>query len=293
MLYSTNTHVVAKRFGIVKAVEMIVEAGFPAIDVSIMNSWEDIAFVMDDNAPALARELSDIASSHGVVFNQSHAPFFGNADRTYEGMLKQTLPKCMSFCQTLGIKNIVVHPIHPYYFGREKELFDENIAFYKSLAPIAKEYGVKVALENMWRTNSATGRVIDSLYSCPIELANAYDALDDADAFTVCLDIGHVAITGRDPVDAIRTIGHDRLGALHVHDVDYERDLHTLPGVSKLDWEKICRALGEVDYKGDFTLEAEYFLDGFEDVLIPDALKFMNAVAKRLAQRVDSYRCSK
>ena len=159
---------------------------------------------------------------------------------------------------------------------------------------LAKEYGVKIALENMWRYERVTGKIIDSVYASPAELCTAYDTLDDPDAFTVCFDIGHAALTGREPEDVIRQIGHDRLGALHVHDVDYVSDVHTLPGIiNKIRWDEVCRALGEIDYTGDLTLEAVCFLDGFDKSLHPEAMRLMNAVAKNLADKVDSYRPKK
>ncbi len=280
-----------KRFGLLRAVEMIADAGFPAIDISILNTPDEIRFVTDEGYLDFAKELLSAATARKAVFNQAHAPFYGNHDDTYVGMIKELLPRCMSFCRALGIPTIVVHPLHPYYYGHEREVFDENIKLYKSLAPYAKEYGVKIALENMWQKNRITGQIIDSVYANPYELIAAYDTLDDADAFTICLDIGHAALVGREPEDVIRIIGGDRLGALHVHDVDYVSDLHTLPGVvNKIRWEEVCRALGEINYKGDFTLEADCFLDGFDKSLTYDALVFMNKVTKNLADKVDSYR---
>lgn len=294
MLYSAPTYTLRNGYDVKTAVKMIIDAGFPAVDISLLNSREDISYLLDDGYLDTAKELLDIAKSHGAIFNQAHAPFFGNRDGTYVDMIKELLPRCMKFCSTLGIPIIVVHPTHPRYFGHEKEMFDENIKLYRALAPYAKEYGVKIALENMWRYERVTNKIIDSVYSSPIELCNAYDTLDDPEAFTVCFDIGHSALTGREPEDAIRTIGHDRLGALHVHDVDYAADTHTLPGIiNKIRWNEVCRALGEIDYTGDLTLEAVCFLDGFDKSLHPEALRFMNSVAKHLADKVDSYRVKK
>jgi sugar phosphate isomerase/epimerase len=50
------------------------------------------------------------------------------------------------------------------------------------------------------------------------------------------------------------------LHALHVHDNDYIDDRHTLPGLGRMDWEEIMKALAEIDYDGDFTYEADNFL---------------------------------
>ena len=291
MIYSTQTLAAMTRFGIFRAVEIIADAGFPAIDLTLYGSWEQIKSILTGDIQSSAERLCLAAKRRNVIFNQAHAPFFGNRDGSYPDMIKELLPKCMALCAELKVPHIVVHPSHPYYFGRKREILDENLKLYRTLAPIARHYGVKIALENMWRTHKKEGRIIDSVYSNPRELADAYDALDNPECFTVCLDIGHVALTGREPTDAIRTIGHDRLGALHVHDVDYISDLHTLPGaVRGINFDKVCEALGEINYRGDLTLEADGFLDGFDNLLFSDALKFMNSVAKKLAERVDFYR---
>ena len=82
MLYSTHTLTTARRFGILRAVEMIADAGFPAIDISILNAPEEIRFVTDDGYLDIAKELLSAAKSRGAVFNQAHAPFFGNSEST-------------------------------------------------------------------------------------------------------------------------------------------------------------------------------------------------------------------
>ena len=85
-------------------------------------------------------------------------------------------------------------------------------------------------------------------------------------------------------------IGHDRLGAIHAHDVDYVNDLHTLPGVSKLDYNAICRALAEVDYQGDFTLEAESFSKKYPTDYLPTVIRFMADTARYYANKIEEYK---
>ena len=140
-----------------------------------------------------------------------------------------------------------------------------NVDFYKSLAPYAKKCGVKIAIENMWQTHPVSRHITDDILADPSDLVRMYDTLADPEAFTICLDLGHVALCGREPDAAIRTIGNERLGALHVHDVDYVSDLHTLPGVSKINWNNVCKALADINYRGSFNLEADSFFLGFPD----------------------------
>lgn len=288
MLFSTQNEELISRFGVHKANEILMDAGYPAIDMSFFMGINK--YVFEDDYKNTAEELKTAASARGVIFNQAHAPFGGGYDN-YTKNLVPKIPRVMEFAALLGIKNIIVHPLqNGRYYGNEKNLFDMNVEFYKKLGVFAKEYGVKIAIENMWQHHPVNGVIVDDICADPHELAALYDALDDSDAFTVCLDIGHVALCGREPQDAVKIIGHDRLGALHVHDVDYVRDCHTLPGMQKINWDGVCRALGEINYVGEFTLEADCFLTKLDDALIPSAVKFMADTARYLANKIDNYR---
>lgn len=286
MLVSTMTAHLAKKYGLKAAVSKLIDAGYTAIDVS-MCELDKPPYVGDYRA--LAEELLDIAGKAGVKFIQAHAPFGGYED--FMNNIKPRLPRAFEFCGLLGISNIVVHPILPCdYYGNEEKLFNMNVEFYRSLAPLAKEHGVKIALENMWGFHPKAGLVIEHFCADPKELARLYDVLDDPECFTVCLDFGHVALCKREPEDAIRIIGGERLGCIHAHDVDYRQDLHMLPGTVKLNWDEICRALAEVNYKGAFNLEADGFYKGFFDSQCDTVTKFMADIATSMAERVEYYR---
>lgn len=288
MIYSTCTGFVINRpkIGLFRGMEMFMDAGFPALDLSLFK----YDFVMSDDYKKTAEELRKFVEARGVFFNQAHAPFGGGYDK-YTTETVPNFPRIFEFCGILGVKNIVVHPLQRgRYYGQEEILFDLNMEFYSKLAPYAKDTGVKIAIENMWHYDPHTGYIVDDTCADPHELVRYYDTLNDPDAFTICLDLGHVGLCGREPEDAIKVIGHDRLGAIHAHDVDYRNDLHTLPGLSKLNYDAICRSLAEIDYVGDFTLEAEYFAKNFPDEHLPSALRFMSETAKLYADKIDSYK---
>jgi sugar phosphate isomerase/epimerase len=97
-----------------------------------------------------------------------------------------------------------------------------------------------------------------------------------------------VALCGREPQDAIRVLGHDRLGALHVHDVDYVNDLHTIPYLGRINWYQVIEALADIDYKGEFTMESDAFLAPYPTDYLPIATKFMADTTKYLANRLES-----
>lgn len=282
MLFSTQTDYLAYYLGLDKAIEVLIDAGYPALDLSMFHT--DRLFV--DGWEDQARRLRAYADERGVVFNQAHAPFGGGYDN-YVGKLIPMMPMAFKYASILGVKQMIVHPLQRgRYLGHEKELFDLNMDFYRSLIPLSEETGIRIALENMWQTHPVTHRVCDDVCADPHELAAYFDTLDDPKHFTVCLDIGHVAICGREPADAIRILGHDRLGALHVHDVDYVGDLHILPGTSRIHWNGVLRALADIDYNGEFTLEADNFFAGFDREYWPTVARFMADTARFMRDKL-------
>ena len=288
MIYSSDNGVLIEKFGVKNASNMLFDAGFPAVDMTV---WRDYSFVFGAEGRAFAKRLRADADARGKIFNQAHAPFGGGYEN-YTKKLIPTFPAVFEFCSILGVKTIVTHPIqNGRYYGNEERLFEENMKFYRSIAPLARDFGVKIAIENMYNLHPVnTTRKVDDVCADPYEHCRYFDELNDPDVFTLCLDVGHVALCDREPEDSIRVLGRERLGALHVHDVNYISDMHTLPGVAKLNWEEICRSLGEIDYKGDFTLEADSFLNNFPLEFVPRALEFMNDTAKMFSDKVDGYR---
>ena len=283
MLYSCQTSTLASRGGIFYAVDTLMDAGYPAIDISLFGAN---GFLFEDDWKETAARLRSHANERGEVFNQAHAPFGGGYDH-YTQKLIPTFPRVFEFCEALGVRQIIVHPLQQgRYYGRQQELFDMNMEFYTSLIPLSDKHGIKIAIENMWQTHPVTHRICDDVCADPHELAAYYDTLNDPKHFTVCLDIGHVALCGREPQDAIRVLGHDRLGALHVHDVDYVNDLHTIPYLGRVRWDKVVEALADIGYTGEFTMESDAFLAPYPSDFLPIATKYMADTTKYLADKL-------
>lgn len=289
MIFSTQTSQSVRRFGVLGGTKVLADAGYPALDFSFFETQSN----PDMLDIACLREVRAELNRRGAVFNQAHAPFGGGFEH-YTAELIPLMPTVFKAASALGVRQMIIHPLqHGRYYGHEKELFDENVAFYRSLAGLAKDSGVRIGIENMWQYHPVTRAIVDDICANPAELAALYDTLDDPEAFTVCLDVGHVALCGREPEDAIRLLGHDRLGALHVHDVNYREDLHTLPGMGKIHWDAVACALGEIDYQGELTLESDAFLRNYSDAFFPIAARFMAECARDLAERVDHARAGK
>lgn len=283
MLFSTNTMIGVSRLGLEAGLSVLLDAGFPALDLT-MYAQNEYLFASDYKSAA--RKIRNLVYDRGAVFNQAHAPFGGGYDN-YRNNLIPTLPRAIEFAGLIGAGCVVVHPIvKRRHYGFEREHFEMNMEFYSSLAPYAKDAGVKIAIENMWGRHPVTGRICDSVCSDPQELVKYYDELNNPDVFTICLDLGHVAITSREPEDAILTVGHERLGAVHVHDVDYLTDTHTLPGLGRINWDAVCASLTEINYRGDFTLEIDNFALNFPDEYLPHAFRFAADTARYFTEKI-------
>ena len=288
-----------ERFGLEKALSIIKNAGFDSIDYGL-GSMEKPNAVLNDPARyrAEAERIKALADAAGLPITQTHTPFsFENWKDpvVYEEFILPAIRRSIEVSAILGAKVAVVHPLHHWtYKGHEEEIFERNMAFYGSLLPLCKEYGIKVGIENMFQRELLRGQIsFDTCNQIP-EFIRYVDTLN-SEYMVACLDIGHVGLPTRDDEawDFIRALGHDRLQALHVHDNDYRVDKHALPYLGKIDWNEVTKALGEIDYQGDFTYEVNLttFMSKFmNEEMIPTAMRYAHDVGRHLCTLVDKNR---
>ena len=270
-----------------EAVKLIAEAGFDAVDLSL--------FRMNNEGDALAgpdykQEVERIraaAEECGMTFEQAHAPFRFKNQADYEGEVLPLTLRAIEIAGMLGVKTMVVHPIHYGDYRKSKdEMRQKSVAYYRALIPYCEKYGVKVAFENMWQCNEFTRYIEDDTCSSAEEFASWFDEIN-SHWITGCLDLGHCPIVGRSTGDFIRHIGADRIGCLHVHDNDFLHDSHTQPYFGKMDWDDITAALKEVGYKGNFTYETDTFLSRLPQELWLDGLKFQERIGRHLIKKIE------
>ena len=58
----------------------------------------------------------------------------------------------------------------------------------------------------------------------------------------------------------------------------------------KMNWNAITKALGEIDYQGDFTFEADAFLERFDEDTLPVAVGFMAQIGRQLIEKIERAR---
>ena len=279
MLLSANIMRFHDVFGIKKTIEIFSASGVDGIDFN-----NDITeYYTDAHDEQFYCELGKFAKEKGITICQAHAPFPSSYENDEEKTAKrfEEIVQGMKYAAALGAPMIVVHPfIHLDYTveGNPEKLYELNLDFYRRLIPYAREFGIKIAIENI-------GRV--SITSSPEKLNRLYDELND-EVFTICFDVGPCLLEQCDPADSIRKLG-DRLvnGCTHVHDNFGETDSHTLPFYGKVDWESVMKALAEIGYKGDLNYEASGFIATVPTELYTDALKYMAKVGHYLIDRFE------
>lgn len=284
MLLSTHTAWSDEKISQKEAIRIIAEAGFDAYDISLFEMTRNPESQFNrDNYVDIAKDIRSFADSLGIVCNQSHAPFptsVGDAEK--DKVIFGKIIRAMEIASILGAKIIVVHPKqHLNYAEHADELFEMNVEFYKSLIPYCEKFGIKVACENMWQCNNGNKVPSDSTCSRAWEFCKYLDAIN-SEWVVGCLDIGHVSLMNADIPQFIHKMGNKRLQALHVHDTDYKSDKHTLPFMEKIDYHAVCKALSEIEYKGDFTYEAEGFYSGKPVGLFPATARYMCEVGRYL-----------
>lgn len=293
MLLSTQTSHTAKVFGEQKCIKILKEAGYDALDLTLTRLSRDDSYVFCGNdAIKYAEQVKKWANDEGIFFSQGHTPFdFVWTDpNEFEDRFIPLTVKALEICAVVGAKIVVVHPFNYGENGKNTEdIFDINMKLYRRLIPHAKDLGIKIALENLFRKDPKRTAFLPSVCATAEDFIRYIDTLD-SEYIVGCLDLGHASIVGIEPQDFIRALGHDRLKALHVHDNSYNSDDHTLPGLGKMDWQEITKALADIDYDGNFNYEADNFIKGFDDVFKPTACRFMAERGRHLINKIEAYK---
>ena len=261
------------RFGEEKAFEMIKNAGFDGVDYSF-NGFQGEGIGLDNHLEN-ARETKRLLVKYGLVAHQAHAPFvfrYGD-EMSVENKDFHDIVKCFEYASIIGCKVVIVHSLK---MPDMSEFFDYNYTYYKTLEPYAKKYGVKIAVENLR----------NSRFHTPEELDDFVKRLD-SDTFTICVDVGHCAITGCAPEKYIAGMEKGTIECVHLHDTDCVIDCHWTPYQGNHNWSEILSALKENEYSGDMNLEVIHTFDNIPDELLPDAVNYVAKVGRYMIEEYE------
>ncbi|MBQ9936801.1 MAG: sugar phosphate isomerase/epimerase [Oscillospiraceae bacterium] len=302
MKISSTTSVLARKFGDEKAIVMLAKAGFDAMDYSMfVHKAEDGVFT-NKGFDKYAEKLKTVADAAGIEFGQLHAQMPSPSYPAYMENQKLWDMLAVNSIISAAIMNcpyVVIHPLimlDRIYDQKYQENYDANLEYYGKMVPYLKEYGVKVAIENMWHHDFEKDVICPSVCSTSDEMKKLAKELGDG--FVTCLDVGHCILTGETPEDMVYSLG-DTLKVLHVHDNDGRDDNHDIPyngfptpmefkgPERRINWDAFIKALKDINYTGTLSLEADSFLSRFPMELYEDASLFMAKVARHLADKFD------
>lgn len=263
----------------------VAEAGFSSIDYSLMPGYQNPMWQLSDEdlkEKMLAEKA--LMAKYGLVAGQTHAPM----DASWRGDISTKEARWHAQVQAIKAASyldspyIVVHAMelpsrmNPEKYEAAKKV---NMEFYKFLEPYAREYGVGIAIENLFTFDPILRRYVRTACSTAEDLMDYVDSLE-SDCFGVCLDVGHAFLLGQDPAEMIRKLGTKYIKVLHVHDNNGREDQHLMPGLGVMDWESIGRALYEIGYDGIFNYEANMPFEYYGAYKLGPATKILKVYAE-------------
>lgn len=283
MKISTEIYSSARHIGEEKTIELLAKAGFDCWDFSMFEmariDWS--TYKLKETGHPLegpdyikfAKQLKKVADDCGIECNQSHAPF----PSKIVGM--DNLKRAIECTAIAGGKICIIHPDN-------NSSAEENAKMYNELLPYAKEYGVKIATENMWNWDDKLNQSSFAACATAEDFKKHIDIVNDP-YLVACLDLGHAEMVGSGDGAPymIRELG-GRLQALHIHDNDKHGDSHQIPFSMQIDFNEIAKALKEINYQGELTLEADRYLEAYNKDNIFEGIKKLAESARRLEKLI-------
>lgn len=240
------------------------------------------------------------AKNADIFINQMHMPYpiyVPRADQELNDYLWNVVaPKSMKICAYFECPYIVVHGFKlVYHLGSEEAEWQQTEKFLDFLAPMAKEMGITICIENLY--NGIGSHMVEGPCCDAKKAVERIDRMNDkygAEVLGFCFDTGHANLVGIDFEDFITTLGH-RLKVLHIHDNDGVGDLHQIPftftktreNTTSTDWDGFLRGLKRIKFDRVLSFETAPVLTAFPDELKMDALKMIAKIGKYFGKRIE------
>ena len=265
------------KLGLENGIKAVKAAGFDGIDFSFKDK-KGKELLLAENWEENARTVRRALDRGGLVCHQTHAPVgFSSEDKICPKAEKfAVLLRSLRFSQILGAKIVVVHAVTDV---TPVDFIPYNLRFYKMIEPYAKNAGVQIGVENLFKFDGKFHR-FEGVLETGEKLSSFLQKLRSPQ-FAACVDTGHAALTGTPPQKLISAMNKNLVKCLHLHDNDGKDDLHSLPYTGSLNWEEIISALQKMGYDGDITLEIMFFLEKFSAEELPAVLAIAGEMAKK------------
>ena len=285
---------------------MLKRAGFSCVDFSLNYYLTNKTFYrMEQNHffDKTRGELEDYFTPHkreaqaaGIRIHQMHMPYpiyMPNGKKELNDYLWNVMaPKSMELCSFFECSYIVIHGFKlAKNLGSEEAEWSETERFIHSIAPMAKEMGITICIENLY---SSVGKHIVEGPCCNVGKAvERIDRINDrygAEVLGFCFDTGHANLARLDFEDFMTRLGH-RLKVFHIHDNDGVGDLHQIPftftktreNQPSTDWEGFVRGLRAMGFDKVLSFETAPVLSAFPQDMKEDVLSLIAKIGKHFA----------
>lgn len=210
------------------------EGGLSAIEVSLNN---DVNF----------KEVYNLAKPYDIKLWSCHLPF-KPVDELDISIEDPALRKLMIDYHSekirqgsdVGIKRFVLHPSTPVPEERRQERKKCAMDTLSKLAPVAKECGAVICVEDM--TLPCLGNSADEL----LEIISVDDSL------RICFDVNHLF---NDTHEEFARKVKGKVATVHISDYNFIQEGHVFPGKGKINWPEVYKNICDTGYEGVWMYE--------------------------------------
>ena len=283
--------------------QKLKRAGFSCVDFSLNSYLENTALYReekndffdqpDSRLEAFFTPHKKAAEETGIRIHQLHMPYpnyVPNGSREINDYLWNVVaPKSMRICRFLGCRYIVVHGFKlAKQLGSEEAEWERTEQFLHFLAPMAKELGITICIENLYQ--NVGGHLVEGPCCHVKKAVERIDRMNEQykdQVLGFCFDTGHANLVGIDFEGFLTALGH-RLKVFHIHDNDGMRDLHQIPFTftktrenrTSTDWEGFIRGLRAIRFDGTLSFETAPVLSSFPEDMKEDVLMFISRIGR-------------
>lgn len=284
-------------------------AGFSCVDFSLNYYLTNTSLYQhrpNDFFDKSQRELENYFEPHkkgakeaGIRIHQMHMPYpmyIPNGKKELNEYLWNVVaPKSMGLCAFFQCPYIVVHGFKlTRNLGSEEAEWRNTEKFLHSLAPMAKEMGITICIENLY--SSLGGHIMEG--PCcdvrkAVERIDRFNEQYGAEVLGFCFDTGHANLVSIDFEDFMTKLGK-RLKVFHIHDNDGVGDLHQLPFTftktrenrPSTDWDGFVKGLRQIHFDGVLSFETAPVLTTFPEEMKAEVLSFIARIGKYFGDQI-------
>lgn len=288
---------------------MLKRVGFSCADFSLNGYLLNSNIYQSELNAFFSKTLSELegffsahkiaAKEAGITINQMHMPYpmyvpTGSKELN-DYLWNEVAPKSMEICRFLECPYIVIHGFKLVrYLGSEEAEWQQTQKFIDYIAPIAKETGITICIENLYE--SVGGHLVEGP-GCDVRKAvERIDRINDkygAEVLGFCFDTGHANLVGIDFEKFISMLDY-RLKVLHIHDNDGVGDLHQVPftftktreNKPSTDWDGFIRGLKRIHFDKVLSFETAPVLNSFPEEMKQDTLGFIAKIGQYFAAKI-------